>query len=46
MSDYLFRGDLAGLDPALFELTEIESERQYRKLILIPKRCSSMCVRF
>lgn len=41
MSDYLFRGDLAGLDPVLFELTEIESERQYRKLILIPSESTS-----
>ena len=36
MSDYLFRGSLAELDPAVFELTQIESERQARKLILIP----------
>ena len=36
MSDYLFRGSLADLDPAVYELTRIESERQARKLILIP----------
>jgi len=36
MSDYLFRGSLADLDPKVFELTQIEAERQYRKLILIP----------
>ena len=36
MSDYLFRGSLADLDPAVYELTQIESERQARKLILIP----------
>ncbi len=36
MSDFLFRGSLADLDPEVFELTQIESERQARKLILIP----------
>jgi glycine hydroxymethyltransferase len=36
MSDYLFRGSLADLDPEVYELTRIESERQARKLILIP----------
>jgi glycine hydroxymethyltransferase len=36
MSDYLFRGTLADLDPEVYELTQIESERQARKLILIP----------
>ncbi len=36
MSDFLFRGSLADLDPEVFELTQIEAERQYRKLILIP----------
>ena len=36
MSDYLFRGNLADLDPEVFELTQLESERQARKLILIP----------
>jgi glycine hydroxymethyltransferase len=36
MSDYLFRGSLADLDPEVYELTQIESERQARKLILIP----------
>ncbi|MGA2489441.1 MAG: glycine cleavage system aminomethyltransferase GcvT [Anaerolineales bacterium] len=36
MSDYLFRGSLADLDPGVYELTQIESERQARKLILIP----------
>ena len=35
MSDYLFRGDLAKLDPDVYELTQLEQERQYRKLILI-----------
>jgi glycine hydroxymethyltransferase len=36
MSDYLFRGTLADLDPDVYELTQIEAERQARKLILIP----------
>ncbi|MBI4730529.1 MAG: serine hydroxymethyltransferase [Chloroflexi bacterium] len=36
MSDFLFRGSLADLDPEVYELTQIEAERQYRKLILIP----------
>lgn len=41
MKDFLFRGSLAALDPALFELTEIEAERQYRKLILIPSESTA-----
>jgi len=36
MSDFLFRGSLAELDPEVYELTQIESERQARKIILIP----------
>jgi glycine hydroxymethyltransferase len=35
MPDYLFRGDLARLDPDVYELTQLEAERQARKLILI-----------
>lgn len=35
MVDFLFRGSLADLDPEVYELTQVESERQYRKLILI-----------
>ncbi len=46
MTDFLFRGDLAELDPKLHELTEIEAERQFRKLILIPSESTSpMAVR-
>ena len=30
MSDYLFRGSLADLDPEVYLLTQIESERQAR----------------
>ena len=36
MSDFLFRGNLADLDPDIYELTQLEAERQCRKLILIP----------
>jgi glycine hydroxymethyltransferase len=41
MSDYLIRGDLEDLDPEVFELTEIEAERQYRRLILIPSESTA-----
>ena len=36
MTDFLFRGSLVDLDPDVHELTKLEEERQYRKLILIP----------
>src|SRR5512142_1296766 len=36
MPDFLFRGSLAKLDPDVYELTQLEAERQARKLILIP----------
>ncbi len=36
MKDFLFRGSLADLDPAVFDLTQLEQERQVVKLILIP----------
>jgi glycine hydroxymethyltransferase len=46
MPDYLFRGDLAKLDPDVYELTQLEAERQYRKLILIPSESTApMAVR-
>ncbi len=35
MPDYLFRGNLAKLDPDVYELKQLEQERQARKLILI-----------
>ena len=41
MSDYLFRGDLAKLDPDVYELTQLEAERQARKLILIPSESTA-----
>jgi len=46
MSDYLFRGKLARLDRDVYELTQLEAERQARKLILIPSESSApMAVR-
>ncbi|MCC6187668.1 MAG: glycine cleavage system aminomethyltransferase GcvT [Anaerolineales bacterium] len=35
MSDFLFRGPLRDIDPDVYELVQIEAERQARKLILI-----------
>lgn len=39
--DFLFRGSLADLDLDVYELTQLEAERQYRKLILIPSESSA-----
>lgn len=36
MRDFLFRGSLQSIDPDVYELTELEAERQVLKLILIP----------
>lgn len=41
MSDFLFRGTLQELDPQVHELNELEAERQYRRLILIPSESTS-----
>src|SRR5512142_2872753 len=41
MPDFLFRGSLAKLDPDVYELTQLEAERQARKLILIPSESSA-----
>src|ERR1041384_3334481 len=41
MADYLFRGNLAKLDQDVYELTQLEAERQARKLILIPSESSA-----
>jgi glycine hydroxymethyltransferase len=41
MSDYLFRGSVADLDADLAELIQVEAERQYRKLILIPSESTA-----
>jgi len=35
MPDYLFHGSLSDLDPEVYRLTQLEAERQARKLILI-----------
>lgn len=46
MADFLFRGSLQALDPDVFELTQVEAERQARKLILIPSESTApMAVR-
>ncbi len=36
LRDFLFRGDLSDLDPAVADLINLETERQIRRLILIP----------
>ena len=36
MDDFLFRGDLASLDPDVAALIDLEAIRQVRKLIMIP----------
>ena len=41
MSDFLFRGNLAKLDRDVYELTQLEAERQARKLILIPSESTA-----
>ena len=41
MTDFLFRGPLADLDPDLHELIQIETERQHRKIILIASESSA-----
>ncbi|MBI3159289.1 MAG: glycine cleavage system aminomethyltransferase GcvT [Chloroflexi bacterium] len=41
MDDFLFRGSMQDLDPAVFELSQYEAERQVRRLILIPSESSS-----
>ncbi len=41
MSDFLFRGELAEIDPDLSKLASLEAERQYHKLILIASESSS-----
>ncbi len=46
MPDFLFRGSLSNVDPEVSHLIDIESERQYRKLILIPSESTApMAVR-
>jgi glycine hydroxymethyltransferase len=41
MSDFLFRGSLRDLDPDVYELAQLEAERQYHKLILIPSESTA-----
>jgi glycine hydroxymethyltransferase len=41
MTDFLIRGKLARLDPDVYQLTQLEAERQARKLILIPSESSA-----
>lgn len=41
MQDFLFRGSLADLDPNIQKLNELEAERQYRRLILIPSESTA-----
>ncbi|GJQ34041.1 MAG: hypothetical protein JETCAE01_00510 [Anaerolineaceae bacterium] len=46
MPDFLFRGSLEKLDKDVYDLTQFEAERQYRKLILIPSESTApMAVR-
>ena len=41
MTDFLFRGSLAEVDPEVDQLTQFETERQFQKLILIPSESSA-----
>lgn len=41
MTDHLVRGSLSDLDPEVFQLTQFETERQFRKLILIPSESTA-----
>ena len=41
MTDFLFRGDLRDVDPQVAELIDLEAERQYRRLILIPSESTA-----
>ena len=42
MADFLFRGKLAKLDRDVYALTQLEAERQARKLILIPSESTAV----
>jgi glycine hydroxymethyltransferase len=41
MGDFLFRGSISDLDPDVSQLLDIETERQFKKLILIPSESSA-----
>ncbi|MCC7207968.1 MAG: serine hydroxymethyltransferase, partial [Anaerolineae bacterium] len=40
LDDFLFRGDLADMDPDVADLINLEAERQMRRLILIPSEAT------
>ena len=40
LDDFLFRGDLADIDPDVADLINLEAERQMRRLILIPSEAT------
>ncbi|HOW91386.1 MAG TPA: serine hydroxymethyltransferase, partial [Anaerolineaceae bacterium] len=41
MHDYLVRGTLSEVDPDVYDLTQYETARQFRKLILIPSESTA-----
>jgi glycine hydroxymethyltransferase len=41
MTDFLMRGDLGDLDPEVQKMIEYETERQFRKLIMIPSESTA-----
>lgn len=41
MKDFLIRGKLSEIDPEVHQLTNFETERQFRKLILIPSESTA-----
>ena len=41
MTDFLFQGSLSDIDSEVNELIKLETERQYRRLILIPSESTS-----
>ena len=41
MRDYLVRGSLTEVDPEMYDLTSFETERQFRKLIMIPSESTA-----
>ncbi|MEK6223211.1 MAG: glycine cleavage system aminomethyltransferase GcvT [Chloroflexota bacterium] len=41
MNDFLFRGSVKDIDPDVAKLSQLEAERQYRRLILIPSESTS-----
>ncbi len=41
MKDHLVRGTLSQLDPDVFEMAQLETERQNRKLIMIPSESTA-----